>query len=169
MKKLLFIITTILLVSCNQTKIAYVDFEVLMNEYEAVKVQRGQLEEKQEMYTRELDELQAQFQTKVQEYYKNSSSMTPSKRTETENSLKQEQQTIQARQQQASEELQKQNQENNDIFTFTVDSIATIYAKEEGYNLILRSLGNSDVIYGDKTVNITPNVLEILNNNPLME
>lgn len=164
MKTIISILSLSLLVSCTHVKIAYVDYDLLMNNYEAVKLQQEALKEKQTRYTKELEDLQAQFQLKVQDYYKNSPNMSADKRTELESTLKQEQETIQARQQQASQELQNENEENNNIFTMSVDSIVENYAKENKYNLIMRTLDKSNVIYGDETVDITSEILEILNN-----
>jgi len=164
MKTILIFLSAILLLSCTQTKIAYVDYESLMNNYEAVKLQQETLKEKQTRFNKELEDLQAQFQLKVQDFYKNSPNMSADKRAELENTLKQEQESIQTRQQQASQELQNENQENNNIFTMSVDSIVENYAKENKYNLIVRTLGKSNVIYGDETVDITSEILKILNN-----
>ena len=48
MKKLLLITFAIALASCNQSKIAYVDIEVLMKDYEGTKVLETVMKAKQE-------------------------------------------------------------------------------------------------------------------------
>ena len=48
MKKLLLITFAIALASCNQSKIAYVDIEVLMKDYDATKALETVMKAKQE-------------------------------------------------------------------------------------------------------------------------
>tara|TARA_B100000508_G_C11400916_1_gene248248 strand:+ start:73 stop:579 length:507 start_codon:yes stop_codon:yes gene_type:complete len=163
MKKLAVLAFVILLASCNQAKIAYVDIEVLMKDYGATKALEEKLVAKQEKMAKELDSLQAPFQLKVQEYYKNAQKMSAKKRAEAESALQQEQQFLQAKQQQASQELQKENQENSEAITKRVDSFVADYAKANGFQLIMGTSGKGTVLYGDEKLNITTDILEILN------
>ena len=163
MKKLLIVAIALILVSCNQTKIAYIDVELLMKDYEATKALETVLKSKQEVMAKELDSIGAPFQLKVQQYYQNVQKMSAKKRTEAENALQQEQQFIQAKQQQASQALQLENQEKSELLTKRVDSFVADYAKLKGYQLILGTSGKGTVMYGDETLNITTEILEILN------
>jgi outer membrane protein len=163
MKKILIIAFAFALASCNQTKIAYIDVEVIMKDYSATKALETKLKAKQEFYAKQLDSLQGPFQLKVQEYYKVAQQMTPQKRAEAEGVLQQEQQFLQARQQQASEELQKENLENSEALTKKVDSFVADYAKAKGYQLIIGTSGKGTVMYGDEKMNVTKDILEILN------
>jgi len=163
MKKILIIAFAILLTSCTQTKIAFIDVEVLMKDYEATKSLEVKLKAKQEMMAKQLDSMQAPFQMRVQAYYKESQKMSADKRAETESLLQQEQQYLQAKQQEASQVLQKENQENSEAITKRVDSFVANYAKAKGYQFILGTSGKGTVMYGDEKVDVTKDILEILN------
>lgn len=163
MKKILIIAFAFALASCNQTKIAYIDVEVLMKDYTATKDLEVKLKAKQEVFAKELDSLQGPFQLKVQDYYKVAQKMTPQQRAEVEGTLQQEQQFLQAKQQQASESLQKENQENSEVLTKKVDSFVADYAKTKGYQLIIGTSGKGTVMYGDEKLNVTADILEALN------
>jgi outer membrane protein len=163
MKKLLVVAFAIVLASCNQTKMAYVDVEVLMKDYDGTKALEAQMKEKQEIKAKELDSLTAPFQAKVQNYYKAAQKMSPQKRAEAEAALQQEQQFLQQQQQQASQELQKETQESYEVITKTVDSLVGNYAKSKGYNMILGTSGKGTVMYGDENLDVTKQVLEVLN------
>jgi outer membrane protein len=163
MKKLLVLAFAVVLASCNQTKVAYVDVEVLMKDYEGTKALETKMKEKQEAKAKELDSLTAPFQAKVQNYYQAAQSMSPQKRAETESALQQEQQFLQAQQQQASQELQKETQESYEAITKVVDSLVGNYAKSNGYNMIFGTSGKGTVMYGDENLDITKQVLEMLN------
>ncbi|MFD0761521.1 OmpH family outer membrane protein [Lutibacter aestuarii] len=163
MKKLLLVAFAIVLASCNQTKIAYINVEDLMKDYEGTKALEETLKAKQDAMAKELDSLSAPFQTKVQEYYQNAQKMSAQKRAQTEQGLQQEQQMLQLKQQQASQTLQQENQELSEAITKKVDSFVTEYAKLKGFNLVLGTSGNGTVMYGDETLNITNEILVILN------
>ncbi|NLP59070.1 OmpH family outer membrane protein [Lutibacter sp. B1] len=163
MKKLVIVVFAILLASCTQTKIAYIDVEVIMKDYKATKALEDKLKAKQEIMAKELDSLQGPFQLKVQKYYQEAQRMSAQKRAETEQALQQEQQFLQGKQQQASQELQKENQENSEAITKKVDSFVAEYAKTKGYKLILGTSGKGTVMYGDETLNVTKDILDILN------
>jgi outer membrane protein len=163
MKKLLIIAFAVVLASCNQTKVAYVDVEVLMKDYEGTKALESKMKEKQEAKAKELDSLTAPFQAKVQNYYKSAQSMSPQKRAEAEGALQQEQQFIQAQQQQASQELQTETQESYEAITKVVDSLVGSYAKSNGFNIIFGTSGKGTVMYGDENLDVTKQVLEMLN------
>ena len=90
--------------------------------------------------------------------------MSVQKRAEVEADLQQKNQQLQARQQQASQQLQLENQINSEAITKKVDSFVSIYAAEKGLGLVLGTSGNGTVMYGDDTLNITQQILEILNN-----
>lgn len=163
MKKLLFLAIAIMLVSCNQNKVAYIDVEVLMKDYEATKELESSLKEKQEKMAKELDSISAPFQLKVQQYYQNQQKMSTKKRAEVESALQQEQQFLQSKQQQASQLLQMENQEKSEVLTKRVDSFVADYAKENGFNLILGTSGKGTVLYGEDSMDVTTDILEILN------
>lgn len=163
MKKLVIIAFAILLSSCTQTKIAYIDVEVLMNDYKESKLLEEKLQTKQEQLASELDSLQEPFQLKVQEYYKNASKMSATQRQEAEEALQREQQFLQTKQQQASQQLQMENQANNEAITKKVDSIVGVFGKENGYEIILGTSGKGTVMYGDEKLDITTKILEKLN------
>jgi outer membrane protein len=134
-----------------------------MKDYEGTKALESKMKEKQEAKAKELDSLTAPFQAKVQNYYKSAQSMSPQKRAEAEGALQQEQQFIQAQQQQASQELQTETQESYEAITKVVDSLVGSYAKSNGYNIIFGTSGKGTVMYGDENLDVTKQVLEMLN------
>lgn len=163
MKKLLLVAFVIVLASCSQTKIAYINVEDLMKDYDGTKALEETLKGKQEAMASQLDSLSAPFQVKVQEYYKEAPTMSVQKRTEVEQALQQENQALQSMQQQASQALQQENQTLSEAITKKVDSFVAVYAKSNGLNLVLGTSGNGTVMYGDDNMNVTSAILEALN------
>ena len=163
MKKLLLLTAAIILVSCNQTKIAYINVEDIMKDYEATKVMQEEMQAKQEQISKELDSISAPFQLEVKEYYENAPKMSTEKRAEVEAQLQQKSQAFQTRQQQATQQLQLENQVNGEAITKKIDSFVANYATSNGLGLVLGTSGNGTVMYGDDKLNITTEILEILN------
>ena len=163
MKKLLVIAFAIVLSSCTQTKVAYIDVETIMKEYEAATALETEFLARQQEMATELEGLQAPFQAKVQEYYKNVETMSAAKRAEAEQALQQEQQMIQGRQQQVSQQLQQENQEKSEVLIKRIDSLVAVYSKTKGFNLVLGTQGNGTVMYGDDALNVTEDVIRTLN------
>lgn len=163
MKKLVVIIFAVVLSSCSQTKMGYIDVETVMNEYEAMIALETELSAKQEEMGAELQGLQAAFQAKVQEYYGNAETMSASKKTETEQALQQEGQMLQGRQQQVSQMLQQENQEKSAILIKKIDSVVASYSKSNGFAMVFGTQGNGTVMYGDDKLNVTSEVVTILN------
>ncbi|SNR40936.1 periplasmic chaperone for outer membrane proteins Skp [Lutibacter agarilyticus] len=163
MKKLLLVVVAIVLVSCSQTKIAYIDVADVMSEYKAMIALETEMTAKQQQVAGQLQASQAAFQTKVQEYYKNAPSMSASKKQTTEQALQQEGQQLQGQQQQASQMLEQENITKSEVLIKTIDSIVADYSKSKGFGIVLGTQGNGTVMYGDDALNITSDVVAILN------
>ena len=165
MKKLLIVFSILfLLVSCSQTKIAYIDVEEILKEYEGSKQAEAEMKAESDKIAMELEELAAPFQQKVQEYQQNSENLSESEKKVVEQELMQEQQMIQRRQQMAQQQVQEEGQKKIDIINDEIESFLDEYAQAKGYSFIL---GTSDqtktVLYGDDALNITDDVIEGLN------
>jgi outer membrane protein len=163
MKKLLLVVFAVVLASCSQTKIAYIDLADVMDEYKAMIALETEMTSKQQQVAGQLQGSQAAFQAKVQEYYKNAPSMSASKKQEAEQALQQEGQMLQGQQQQASQMLDQENQSKSEVLIKKIDSIVADYSKSKGYGIVLGTQGNGTVMYGDDALNITSNVVELLN------
>lgn len=165
MKKIAWVVLAVFLFSCNQTKIAYVDVEQVMNDYKERQELETEFKSRQEKMAKKLDSMQIAFQGKVQEYYKSAKRMSANKRKQVEQNLQQEQQVLQAKGQKMAQEFQKESAEKSDVLTKKVDSFITDYAKKNKLNLVIGTQGKGAVMYGDDNLNISKQILEILNNN----
>ena len=165
MKKFVTGLTLVLaLASCTQTKIAYVDVEEVLKEYEGSKKAEEELNAQSEQMSIELDQLAMPFQQKVQEYQQNSQSMSASARQEKEQELMREQQMLQQRQQMAQQQVQAESQKKMDEINEEIESFLESYAKSKGYSYILgTSMQTRSVLYGEESLDITDDVIEALN------
>ncbi|HKJ06703.1 MAG TPA: OmpH family outer membrane protein [Flavobacteriaceae bacterium] len=165
MKKIVLLIFAFSLLSCNQHKVAYVDVEVLMNDYKATKALEEVLKLKQAQKTKEFDSLQKPFNEKVQRYYQTAQGMSAAKRQEMELELQKEQQQLQLLQQQNSQDLQVENTERSEALMKKIDSFVSDYAKANDLNIVFGTQGKGTILYADESLDVTNELLEILNTN----
>ncbi len=165
MKKLGIIIVLIVsLVSCTQTKIAYVDVEELTKEYKGTKAAEAIMKVKADKLRAELDSLVVGWETRAREYQQNMQKMSAKNRAAREQILMQEQQAIGQRQQVVQQQVQTEGQESIKALSKEIKDFVENYAKEKGYNFVLGTSGSGGtVMYGEEKADITDDVLVQLN------
>ncbi len=165
MKKIVTLVAmALVMISCNQTKIAYVDVEEILKEYKGMKDAQKELDAKEGEFKKSLDQLAVGYQTGLKEYQEKGRRMSAKQRQETENTLMQQQQMLNQRQQLAQQELQKFGQEKMDEINEDIQDFVADYAKKNNYSYIFgTSEQTKAVMYGDSENDITDEVLEALN------
>lgn len=165
MKKLgILFLLTFTLVSCTQTKIAYVDVEELMKEYKGTKATEAKMKVNSDKLKAELDSLIGGWEIKARDYQQKAPSMSAKNRSEREQVLLQEQQEINQHQQMLQQQVQSEGQENLKLLSKEINDFVKDYAKEKGINFVLGTSGDSGaVMYGDEKSDITDDVLVQLN------
>ena len=167
MKKLAIVFSLMMLItSCNQVKIAYVDLEEILKEYDGAVKAEEEMKVKSEQISQQLDQMALPLQQKIQEYQQNKDNLSASARQKQEAELMQQQQQFQQQQQMAQQQLQAEGQAmyakiNEDIESFVAD-----YGQSNGYTYILgSSVQTKSVLYGEESLDITETVIEALNSN----
>lgn len=165
MKKLLAVFAfLIILTSCNESKIAYVNVEEVLKEYKGSKAAEEEMRLKSEQIGKEIEQLGVQFQAKVQEYQQNLSKLSDADRAKKEQELRQEQQMIQQRQQMVQQQFQQEGNEMIDGINEEIGDYIKEYAKKNNYSFILgTSKQTKTVLYGKETFDITDVIIENLN------
>ena len=166
MKKLIAVFAfLIILTSCNETKIAYVNVEEVLKEYKGSKAAEEEMRLKSEKIGAEIEQLGVQFQAKVQEYQKNMSKLSATVRAQKEQELMQEQQMIQQRQQMVQQQFQQEGNEKIGVINDEIEAYIEEYAQTNNYSFILgTSKQTRTVLYGNETYDITDVIIENLNN-----
>jgi len=134
-----------------------------LKEYEGSKNAEKSMREKSDQIMAELEPMMREFQAKVQEFQKNASNLSAKAKTEKEQQLMQEQQFLQQRQQMAQQQVQQEGQQVYQDIDKKIDSLIAVYAKSKGYSFILgTSPSTKSIVYGDETMNITDEVIEVV-------
>ncbi|MEN8187591.1 MAG: OmpH family outer membrane protein [Bacteroidota bacterium] len=167
MKKLIIAFGFLMmLASCNQTKIAYVDVEEVIKEYQGSKDAEEVMKAKTTELTTQLEPMAREFQAKVQEYQQSIPKLSSTDRAKKEQELMQEQQMIQQRQQMAQQQVQQEGLKMIESVESDIQDHIAEYAKKNGYSFVLGTSNQTkSVIYGDETLDITEQIIEDLNSN----
>ena len=164
MKKIsIILLIGIGLASCNQEKTAFVENEKVVEEYYKLENMRNKYDNKQEALKKEIDSLAAPFQKLYDEYMQKRESMSDKVRQQKEQQLRQMQQQIRAKQNQQGQQIQQQRGKEADSLIQVMEDQIAKYAKRKGFTYIFGSNQSSNILYGDKSKNITDDVINMLN------
>lgn len=145
-------------------KIVYVNSDSLLTKYEYFKEVRTRLEGKSKKAEADLRSKAEAFQKEVGQYQQTGQGMTNEQRASTEQRLAQKQQQLQALNQSTSTQLATEESEEMKKIYDNVEAYLKKLSDEKGYKMVLTySRGNSAILYGDSSLDITQEVLLALN------
>ena len=165
MKKLAIVFSLMMFItSCNQVKIAYVDLEEILKEYEGAVQAEEEMKVKSQQISQQLDQMALPLQQKIQEYQQNKDNLSASARQKQEAELMQQQQQFQQQQQIAQQQVQAEGQAKYEKINGEIESFLADYGKSNGYTYILgSSVQTKSVLYGEESLDITEAVIDALN------
>jgi outer membrane protein len=150
--------------SADKETIVFVNQDTLAAKYDYAKDVTKKMQDKGKAAQNDVGSRQQSFQREVADYQKNANTLPADQRQTTEQRLAREERDLQSYTQNATAQFQNdQVSETNKVFEKISDLIKS-YAKEKGYKLVLTySKTNPVVIYGDKSLDVTADVLDRLN------
>lgn len=145
-------------------EIVFVNSDSLLTKYEYFKDMSARLEKKGKDAQADFVSRDNAFRREVAEYQKAAATMSADQRQATEQRLQRKQQELQTYQQRAGAEVQNnQAGEQAKLYEKVADFLKT-YAKEKGYKMVMTyQKGNSGILYGDASLDITSDVVKKLN------
>lgn len=146
--------------------IAYVDVDSLLLNYTMYKSLSEELLQQEEKsrvkITQQAVSLQkemADFQQKVE----NQAFLSAERAQSEQARLVKKQQDLQELDTRLTKELVSKQQEMNLQLKASIDSIIVEYNKDKNYHLIMSNTGNDNILYGNKSYNITNDILQLMN------
>jgi len=148
----------------KEEKIVYINSDTLSEKYEYFKDIRAKLEAKVKKAQSDLQSKGQAFQREVAEYQQKASTMSASDRQATEEKLARKQEELGRLDQNASASIQQdESTEFNNVYN-TITEYLKKHAEDNGYTLVLTySKSNPTVLYADSKLDITANVIDVLN------
>jgi|SRR5690606_19810810 outer membrane protein len=148
----------------KEEKIVYINSDTLSEKYEYYKDVRTKLEAKVKKAQSDLQSKGQAFQREVAEYQQKAATMSASERQATEERLARKQDELGRLDQNASASIaQDESTEFTNVYN-TITEYLKKHAEEKGYELVLTySVSNPTVLYAEKKMDITAEVVEALN------
>lgn len=165
MKNVFFgFILAILMTSCNQDKIAFVDNSYVINEYQERKDIESKYKSKIEKYNKKRDSVSKALQLEFQAFQLKAKTVSQSDAQAEYDLLMQKQQMLQQQFQMEEQQIASQSQTEIDSLISKVKTFVKKYGKDNNYTYILgTSDGASSVLYGVEENNISEVILKGLN------
>lgn len=163
MKKVVFVLTVLLMASCQQDKIAFVDNVKLLDGYQEKVDIEAKFNEKRDALTKKSDSISQAFQLEYQALQAKRQSQA--KAQEELGLLQQRSQFIGQQLQQEQQQLQITGQTELDSVVSKVRKEIKAYGQTNGYTYILGGGEGGSVLYGNDTKDLTTEILKILNDN----
>ncbi|OQD44265.1 OmpH family outer membrane protein [Croceivirga radicis] len=163
MKKLGLILGLVIMVSCQQNKIGFVDNVKLMDGYQEKLDVEADYKTKADKLNRKRDSISQAFQMEVQAFQTKANSMSQKKAQEEYGMIQQRGQMMGQSLQQEEQSIQLAGQEKMDSVVKKVKAKIEAYGKANGYTYILGGGEGGSVLYGEEANDLTEEVLKILN------
>ncbi|GAA4298429.1 OmpH family outer membrane protein [Nibribacter koreensis] len=145
-------------------EVVYINADSLLKNYQHFKDAQARLKTKSQRLEQELRGKASSFQKEVGQYQQAGQGMTNEQRAATEQRLAQKEQQLQAQNQNASNQLAKEENEEMKKIYDKVEAYLKKLSAEKGYKMVLSyTRGNSAILYGDESLDITQAVLKGLN------
>ena len=144
-------------------KIAYVESNKMLDGYQGMKDARKAFEGKARGWEKQNQQMLAGFKAAVEAYQKQAPTLTEQQRAATEQKLQAQQQQVGQQQQQLQAQAQEEEGKLTQKVLESVNKKVEAYGKAHGYKLILIASPNGGIAYGEKNLDITPQVMAYLN------
>ncbi len=146
-------------------KIAYVDIDTLLTKYDFWNDLNEMMMRKQENAQATLNERGKAFEAEAKEFQRKleNNAFTRERAEQEQARLLKKQQELQALQNRLDNEIQQEAQKNGLQLRDSINSFLKIYNKDKGYSLIISNTSFDNLLYADKSLNITQEIVDGLN------
>ena len=146
-------------------KIAYVRSTELVYGYLGMKEANREYEQKTKLYQANIDTLQKDYKLAFSQYSTLSPNLSKEDKSVREKALMQQQESMVGYAQSVNTKMKEEEQKSTGAVLNQINSFVEEYGKEKGYDVILGTTLSGSLLYGDEAIDITKEVLDVLNKN----
>lgn len=153
-------------INCGKLPIAYINIDSLLLNYKFAKESNESLIKKEEdsrltinTQARKLQTEMAEFQRKLE----NNAFLSRERAEQEQLRLQKRQQELQELDGKLSQQLMQVQQKMNEGLRDTINAFMKEYNKDKKYEMIISNTGSDNVLYADKTYDITEEITKMLN------
>jgi outer membrane protein len=146
-------------------RIAYINIDTLEAHYEYLKVKKEEFNKRQEGMKAELQNSAEQMQQDIDNVKRQAKAgtLTEAQYQAAERRISQMQQSLQTREAALTDQLVKEQQAFNTDLKNRLDKFLEEYNKDKGYDYILSYSNEGHILYANKNLDITPDVVKGMN------
>ncbi|CAM3419805.1 OmpH family outer membrane protein [Zobellia roscoffensis] len=163
MKNVVVVFLMLVMVSCQQEKIGFVDNVKLMEEYQEKIDVEAAFQVKVDALTKKRDSISQAFQMEAQAFQTKAQKLSQAKAQEEYGVMQQKGQMIGQQLQQEDQQLQLLGQTEMDSIISKVKKEVKAYGKSKGYSYILGGGDGGSVLYGSDANDLTSEIVKLLN------
>lgn len=157
------LLVVLVLASCSQNKIGYVDNLGLLEDYQEKLEAENKFNAQVEKLTKKRDSLNQSFQLELQELQTKAKRLSQKDAQDQYNLLQQRGQFAAQQLQQEEQQIQQSSQAVIDSIVSKIKTEVEAYGKANGYTYILTAGDGGGVLYGNESQDLTKELLTILN------
>ncbi len=147
--------------------VAFVRMDSLLLNYNVYKTMSEELLKQEESARATLNQKATDLQRDMEDFQKkleNRAFLSEERARSEQERIVRKQRDLQELNAKMEQELLVKQKQMNDRLAATLDSAVIEYNKTKGFSYILSTAGSDNILYGDAALNVTNDILEILNN-----
>ena len=147
----------------EKSKLVYVDVNKLLDGYKRTKVVKAAFEKKAKVLRANVDSLVTDWQKELKLYEKERANYSKKELALKQELLGNKQQQINNYQQVIQKKIQEEDKKSTQTVVNDINDYVTEYGKRKGYKMIFGASGGGNIMYADKSADLTEKVLAELN------
>lgn len=148
------------------TTVAFVRMDSLLLNYEVYKGMSEELLKQEESARATLNQKATDLQRDMEDFQKkleNRAFLSEERARSEQERILRKQRDLQELNAKMEQDLLVKQKQMNDRLAAAIDSVVTAYNKTKGFSFILSTAGSDNILYGDAALNVTNEILDILN------
>lgn len=150
----------------GSVSVAYVRMDSLLLNYNVYKTMSEELLKQEESARATLNQKAVELQREMEDFQmklENRAFLSEERARAAQDNILRKQRNLQELTVKMEQDLVTKQKQMNDQLAATVDSVINVYNSEKGFTFILSTAGTDNILYGEKSLNITNDVLQLLN------
>lgn len=146
--------------------VAYVRMDSLLLNYDVYKTMSEDLLKQEESARATLNQKATELQREMEDFQmklENRAFLSEDRARAAQETIVRKQRDLQELNVKMEQDLLLKQKQMNDKLVLAIDSVIAAYNQERGYTYILSTAGSDNILYGDTSLNITNDVLQVLN------
>lgn len=147
----------------SSSDLVYVDVNEMLQGYKRTKIVRAEFEKKAATMKANVDSLVSGWQKELKAYEKERSKMSKKELELKQELLGNKQQQIGNYQQAIQKQLAEEDKKATQTVVNDINDFVKEYGKTHGHKIIFGAVGNGNIMYAVEGANLTPKLIELLN------